>query len=87
MRLLSVLFLALIGSCSVFGQSYTINTVAGGGLPVNIPAISASLSANLNQHNSVAVDAGGNVYLASSAANIVLRLDAQTGLLTLADGN
>jgi hypothetical protein len=30
-------------SSSVFGQTYTIKTAAGGGLPVNIPGTSSSL--------------------------------------------
>ena len=44
MRLLpaSVLVLALFSFAS--GQTYTISTFAGGGLPVNIPGTTASLS-------------------------------------------
>ena len=43
MRLVPVCFLALTAAFSAFGQSYTINTFAGGGLPVNIPGTAASV--------------------------------------------
>jgi uncharacterized protein (TIGR03437 family) len=68
-------------SCSAWGQTYTISTLAGGGLPVNIPGTSASLGSPA----SVAVDRAGNVYFATQ--NTVLRLDAATGILTLVAGN
>ncbi|HXP87708.1 MAG TPA: IPT/TIG domain-containing protein [Bryobacteraceae bacterium] len=81
MRLLPAVLLIALTSCSVFGQTYTISTFAGGTLPVNIPGTSASLSGT----QSVAMDAAGNVFFTSG--NSVLRLDAQTGILTLAAGN
>jgi trimeric autotransporter adhesin len=65
------------------GQTYTISTFAGGGLPVNTPAISASIGTPPG----IAVDSAGNVFIASSTGNVVLRLDAATGELTLAAGN
>ena len=79
---LSAAILALAVSGCAFGQSYTIQTFAGGGLPVNIPATSAILQ----QPNSVAVDGAGNVFIAVSNY-AVLRLDATTRVLTLAAGN
>ncbi len=63
-------------------QTYTITTFAGGALPVNIPGISASLA---GPQSAIANDASGNVFFADG--NTVLRLDAQTGMLTLAAGN
>jgi len=63
------------------GQTYTIKTFAGGGLPDNIPALTASFSAP----QGIAVDAAGNVFFASG--NSVFRLDAVTGLLSLVVGN
>jgi len=48
---------------------------------VNIPGTSATLSAVAG----VAVDAAGNAFF--SSGNFVLRLDATTGILTLAAGN
>jgi len=82
MRLLSAVLLALLASSQAFGQTYTISTFAGGGLPVNIPGTSASL----RSPSSVAVDKAGNVYF-TDQRNIVLRLDAVTAVLTLAAGN
>jgi sugar lactone lactonase YvrE len=74
--------LALIISSCAFSQNYTIQTVAGGGVPVNIPG----KSADLPQPYSVAVDRAGNVYF-GEVQDAVLRLDATTGVLTLAAGN
>jgi hypothetical protein len=65
------------------GQTYTISTFAGGGLPVNTPAIAASISTPPG----IAVDAAGDVFMASSLGNVVLRLDAATGRLTLTAGS
>ena len=82
MRLFSAVMLNLAISCCAFGQTYTIQTFAGGGLPVNIPGTSASLSSL----NAVAVDGAGNV-LFTDRHHAVLRLDAKTGVLTLVAGN
>src|ERR1017187_7127279 len=84
MRLFSIAILVLVISCCAFGQTYTINTFAGGALPVNMPGTSASLS----YPNSVAVDAAGNLFFANFALNqnYVLRLDARTLVLTLVAG-
>jgi uncharacterized protein (TIGR03437 family) len=68
-------------SCYAFGQTYTIQTFAGGGLPVNIPGTSA----RLNGPQPVAVDKAGNVFFADG--NAILRMDAATGILTLVAGN
>jgi len=76
----SILSLAI--SCCAFGQTYTIQTFAGGGLPVNMPGTSASLSSL----NYAAVDGAGNV-LFTDRHQAVLRLDAKTGILTLVAGN
>jgi uncharacterized protein (TIGR03437 family) len=81
MRLFSAAILTLAVSCSAIGQTYTIQTFAGGGLPVNIPGTSAGL----NDPRSAAVDKAGNVFFADG--NTVLRLDATTGVLTLMAGN
>jgi trimeric autotransporter adhesin len=82
MRLPHVVFLASTLAVSVFGQSYTISTFAGGGLPVNIPGTSADI-----QPWGVAVDAAGDVFITDLVTNTVLRLDATTGGLTLVAGN
>lgn len=64
-------------------QPYSISTVAGGGLPVNIPGVSASLS----NPAGIAVDNNGNAFIADAQENVVLRLDATTGVLSLVAGN
>jgi sugar lactone lactonase YvrE len=83
MRLLPVVLLVLIAPFAAFGQSYTISTFAGGGLPENIPGTSAVLGLP----TSVAVDGSGNLYFADANLCVVLRLDAVTGNLTLVAGN
>jgi len=75
------ILLAFLVSLPLAGQTYTVSTVAGGGIPVNIPATSADLPAS----PSVAVDAKGNVYF--SGFYTVLRMDAATRILTLVAGN
>ena len=71
----------MAASCCAFGQTYAIDTLAGGGLPANIPGTSASLF----PPGSVALDRAGNVFFADEY--VVLRLDAITGGLTLVAGN
>jgi uncharacterized protein (TIGR03437 family) len=82
MRFRSAVLLALLISCSAFGQNYTISTFAGGGLPVGIPGTSAHL---LGPYG-LAVDPAGNVFFADGG-NVVLRMDAKTAVLTLVAGN
>jgi uncharacterized protein (TIGR03437 family) len=65
------------------GQTYTISTLAGGGLPVNLPGTLASLGLV----EGVAADSHGNVFIAATNYNIVLRLDTASGMLTLVAGN
>ena len=77
----SLLFLSVWHAAS--GQTYRISTFAGGGLPVNIPGISAGIG----KVSGVAVDSARNVFVSIPIFHIVLRLDAVTGVLTLAAGN
>jgi sugar lactone lactonase YvrE len=83
MRPLAALLLPLFLCAPAPGQNYTVYTFAGGGLPNNVPARSASLSSVV----AVAVDAGGNMYIAASALNVIFRVDAGTGQLTRFAGN
>ena len=62
--------LMLAVACSAFSQTYTINTVAGGGLPVNVPGISAGIG---HTSGGIAVDAGGNVFIVAQDYNIEVR--------------
>jgi sugar lactone lactonase YvrE len=81
MRLLSV-FLTLGMACSVWSQTYAISTYAGGALPVNILGTAASLG---YAPRYLAADQAGDVFFVYE--NTVLRLDAATGVLTLAAGS
>jgi len=82
-RLLSAAILSLMASGCAFGQSYTIQTFAGGGLPVNIPGTQAGL----RSIGLVAVDRAGNVFFTDPSNNIVLRLDGTTRGVSLVAGN
>src|SRR5579859_2465596 len=67
-RLVCATLAILVSGPVALGQSYTISTFAGGGLPVNI----SGTSANLYGTKAVAVDARGNVFFVDQ--DIVLRL-------------
>jgi trimeric autotransporter adhesin len=82
MREFSPALLSLLVSALAAAQTYSIATFAGGGLPASAPATAV----NLGQVTGVAVDAAGNVFIASGQYDIVFRLDAQTRLLTVAAG-
>ncbi|MGA2434989.1 MAG: BACON domain-containing carbohydrate-binding protein [Bryobacteraceae bacterium] len=82
MRLLTLSLLILLLCVSVLGQDYTINTFAGGGLPENMPAISAMFGFV----EGVAVDHAGNLFIPVPDYAIVVRMD-QNGFLTRVAGN
>lgn len=75
-------------SALAFGQTYTIQTFAGGGLPVNLQGLSAVLTSPINGAGvtGVTVDGTGNVYFLLGEYSIVVRLD-RSGFLTLVAGN
>jgi uncharacterized protein (TIGR03437 family) len=74
--------LAAFFSLSALCQTYTIHTVAGGGLPQNTPGVNADL-VGLGQ---VAADSKGNLFITLIPYAVVLRLDAATGILTRVAG-
>lgn len=83
MRALRTSILALAAVCAAPGQTYTIQTIAGGGVPENIPGASASLS----RVTWVTTDKAGNLFMSLPDHHVVLRLDAATGVLTRVAGN
>jgi len=88
MRMRSVVLLTTTLCGFAWGQTYTISTIAGGGgntLPVDIPGTSANFGFPARGPTNVAADQAGNLFFAYQ--NAVLRLDATTGILTLAAGN
>ena len=72
---------AIALSCA-FGQTYTINTFAGGALPTIAPATSVGIG-----QTRVAVDAAGGVYIASLTLGVVFRLDPVAGTVTVVAGS
>ncbi len=78
-----VIPLCLLLTPLAFGQTYTIQSVAGGGLPQNV----SGLSVGLNGLTGVALDTSGNVFMTSLKHQGVLRLDGKCGMLTLVAGN
>ncbi len=80
MRKIGLVAALALCATSIFGQGYTISTVAGAGW--DIPG----LSANLSLMEGLATDGAGNVYLSLTAYSVVLRLDTG-GQLSLVAGN
>jgi sugar lactone lactonase YvrE len=79
----SFTILALALSLSAFGQSYTVRTIAGGGLPENLPALSASLG---TQMIAIAPGKQGDFFIGLNHYAVVLRMDS-SGVLTRVAGN
>ena len=79
----AAVLVAVASSCTAFGQSYSIKTVAGGGLPVNIVGTSASLG----HVGGIAADQNGNVFITLPEYAAVVRWDPTTKQLTLVAGN
>jgi len=82
-RELRCLLLILAVAYSAFGQNYTIVTIAGGGLPVNV----ASASASIGRVSGIVVDQYGDLYAALLDYNVVVRKGRSSGTLTLVAGN
>ncbi len=78
----SAVLLASLFAASAAAQTYTIKPFAGGGLPQNVAGTGASLSGI----GGMAIDRAGNAYLALGDYNVVLRLDAASGVLTALAG-
>src|SRR5438045_1265652 len=83
MRSLHLPLLGLALAVAAVAQNYTIQTFAGGMLPENMPGVSASLGGV----SGVAIDAAGNVLIALSDYNLVVRLDQGSGNLSRVAGN
>jgi hypothetical protein len=81
---LSPILLAVLAALFILpanGQSYTIRTAAGGGIPTSMPATPGGGGAG------VAVDRNGNIFYVGSGNTTVWKLDATTSLLTRIAGN
>ena len=75
--------LTLVIASTAPAQTYSMKTLAGGALPENVAAISASLGGVYG----IAVDQAGNVFLSLGDYDLVLRVDAATGTLIRVAGN
>src|SRR6266852_7994690 len=65
-------------------DSGLISTIAGNGVPGNGGVGGPATQANLNSPSSLCVDAAGNLFIADSYNQRAVRVDAVTGLLTVA---
>ena len=77
----ALLTLAFAGTA--WSQTYTVKTFAGGALPEKI----AGASASLGNIYGMAIDSAGNLFLSLADYNIVVRMDAASGMLTRVAGN
>jgi uncharacterized protein (TIGR03437 family) len=82
MRLPSMVVFTLALASAALAQTYTMKTFAGGALPENV----AGATANLGAVYGVAIDNLGNVFLALGDYHIVVRVDANTGVVTRVAG-
>jgi uncharacterized protein (TIGR03437 family) len=82
MRLPSIVVFTLAIASAALAQTYTLKTFAGGALPENVPGASAYLGGVYG----MAIDNLGNVFCALGDYDIVVRVDANTGVVTLVAG-
>ncbi len=85
MRLLPVVLLTLAVSCSTFGQTYTITTVAGTGQPGYCCDAGPATAAQVYQPTGVAVDSAGTVYIADTNNGLIRKISNGT-ITTFAGG-
>ena len=82
MRLRLFALFTLVSAGFVSAQTYSVKTFAGGALPENVSATSASLGGIYG----IAADRAGNVFLSLGDYDVVLRVDAATGNLVRVAG-
>ncbi len=80
LRSLAKALISLAIGASVFGQTYTIQTLAGGVFPVDGPARSAVLGVI----GGLAVDSSGNLYVALHSSHMVVKVDASGNMTRFA---
>ncbi|HEX7448619.1 MAG TPA: DUF4214 domain-containing protein [Pirellulales bacterium] len=69
-------------SSTEVGPHSTIETVAGGVLPNDLPAVDASISPR-----AVAVNSSGDLFIADDTLNVVFEVNHATGIVTTVAGN
>ena len=81
----AVIALQLRALC--LGQGYVISTVAGGGTcAAGLGNGGQALNACLNSPESVALDSAGHLYIADTANNMIRKVDATTGKISVVAG-
>src|SRR5215469_4306610 len=68
---LAILACAIFGSPAVFGQGYTITTIAGNNTAGYSGDGGAATSAELRGPSGIAVDSSGKIYIADTLNNVV----------------
>jgi sugar lactone lactonase YvrE len=86
MKHLLGILVGLILSTAVFGQAYTISTLAGG-----VEGFSGdggpARNATLASPRGLALDGSGNLFIADTGNSRIRRIDAKTGIITTVAGN
>jgi len=80
LRSLAKAFISLAIGTAVFGQTYTVQTIAGGAFPLDGPAKSAVLG----MIGGVAVYTSGNLYVALHSSHMVVKVDASGNMTRIA---
>ncbi len=80
LRSLAKALISLAIGASVFGQTYTIQTIAGGAFPLDGPARSAVFGLI----GGLAVDSSGNLYIALHSSHMVVKVDASGNMTRVA---
>jgi len=84
MRIQAAVLLALIPPFFAYAQTYTISTVAGGGVGDGGPGTTAVIS---NPGAGLALDSTGNLYIADAGHNRIRKVDAVTGNISTVAGS
>ena len=85
MRLLTAALLTLVISCCTFGQTYTINTLAGNGTAGYSGDTGPATSAQLSYPQGIALDAADNMYIADTYNNRIRKVSNGV-IITVAGG-
>jgi sugar lactone lactonase YvrE len=80
LRSLAKALISLAIGASVFGQTYTIQTIAGGAFPVDGRASSAVLGLI----GGMAIDSSGNLYVALHSSHMVVKVDVAGNMTRIA---
>src|SRR5580698_989828 len=83
MHTLPVVLLTFTAFCAASAQTYTISTFAGGGIGDGGPATTAVIS----NPGGLAIDSGGNLYIADAGHNRIRKVAAASGIISTVAGD